>query len=99
VPRLFEFYLVICLTTEEKARKNLNHGKKNLSQVKKNLIVQYKYYQNTHNILPKHVERRERYKLKGQNTERKINMNAVPDRTDSDRRARTDLKIAGKKGK
>jgi hypothetical protein len=37
VPRLCEFYPGICLTTEEKARKNLSQGKKNLSQVKKNL--------------------------------------------------------------
>ena len=37
VPSLREFYPGICLTTEEKARKNLSQGKKNLSQVKKNL--------------------------------------------------------------
>ena len=37
VPRLCEFYSGICLTTEERARKNLSQGKKNLSQVKKNL--------------------------------------------------------------
>jgi hypothetical protein len=37
VPRLCEFYPGICLTTEEKARKNLSKGNKNLSQVKKNL--------------------------------------------------------------
>jgi len=37
MPRLCEFYSGICLTTEEKARKNLSQGKKNLSQVKKNL--------------------------------------------------------------
>jgi len=37
VPRLCEFYPSICLTTEEKAWKNLNQGKKNLSQVKKTL--------------------------------------------------------------
>jgi hypothetical protein len=47
VPRLCEFYPGICLTTEEKIRKNLNHGKKNLSQVKKTLI------QSTVYILPK----------------------------------------------
>jgi len=29
-------YPGICLTAEEKARKNLSQGKKNLSQVKKN---------------------------------------------------------------
>jgi len=37
VPRLCKFYPGVCLTTEEKARKNLSQGKKNLSQVKKNL--------------------------------------------------------------
>ena len=34
VPRLCEFYPGICLTTEEKAWKNLSQGKKNLSQSK-----------------------------------------------------------------
>jgi hypothetical protein len=47
VPRLCEFYPDICLTTEEKARKNLSQGKKNLSQVTKNLS------QSTVYILPK----------------------------------------------
>jgi len=47
VPRLYEFYPGICLTTEEKARKNLSQSKKNLSQVKKNLS------QSTLYILPK----------------------------------------------
>jgi uncharacterized phage infection (PIP) family protein YhgE len=37
VPHLCELYPGICLTTEEKARKNLSHGKKNLSQGQKNL--------------------------------------------------------------
>jgi hypothetical protein len=37
MPRLCEFYSGICLTTEEKTRKNVSKGKKNLSQVKKNL--------------------------------------------------------------
>jgi len=37
VPRLCEFYPGICLTTEEKARKNLIQGKKNLIPGKKNL--------------------------------------------------------------
>ena len=41
MPRLCEFYPGICLTTEEKARKNLSQGKKNLSQ-------------STVYILPKH---------------------------------------------
>jgi hypothetical protein len=48
VPRLCEFYPGLCLTTEEKPRKNLSQGKKNLSQVKKKLRVQYTYYQNTY---------------------------------------------------
>jgi septation ring formation regulator EzrA len=47
VPRLCEFYLGICLTTEKKARENLSEGRKNLSQVKKNLS------QSTVYILPK----------------------------------------------
>ena len=49
VPRLCEFYPGICLTTEEKAQKNLSQGKKNLSQVKKILS------QGTAYILPKHT--------------------------------------------
>jgi len=49
VPRLCDFYPGICLTTEEKARKNLSQGKKKLSQVKKNLS------QSTVYILPKHA--------------------------------------------
>jgi hypothetical protein len=40
--------MMICLTIEEKARKNLSQGKKNLSQVKKNLS------HGTVHILPKH---------------------------------------------
>jgi hypothetical protein len=48
VPYLCEFYSGICLTTEEKARKNLIQGMKSLSQVKKNLRVQYTCYQSTH---------------------------------------------------
>jgi hypothetical protein len=47
VPRLCEFYPGICLTTEEKARKNLIQGKKSLSRVKKNLSHSTVY------ILPK----------------------------------------------
>ena len=49
VPRLCEFYPGICLTNEEKARKNL-------SQVKKNLI------QSTVYILPKHPQKHTHYK-------------------------------------
>jgi len=37
VPRLCGLYPGICLTTEEKERKNLSQAKKNLSQVKENL--------------------------------------------------------------
>jgi hypothetical protein len=48
MPCLCKFYPGICLTTEEKAWKNLSHGKKNLSQIKKNLS------QSTVYILPKH---------------------------------------------
>jgi hypothetical protein len=56
VPRLCEFYPGICLTTEEKARKNLSQGKKNLSQVKKDLSQStvYIYYQNTHTFQNPH---------------------------------------------
>jgi len=36
-PVFSSFTLAFCLTTEEKARKNLSRGKKNLSQGKKNL--------------------------------------------------------------
>jgi hypothetical protein len=40
VPRLkCEFYRGICLTTEEKARKNLSQGMKNLSQIKKTSVI------------------------------------------------------------
>ena len=53
MPRLCEFYPGICLTTEEKARKNLSQGKKNLSQVKKNLSqVKKNLSQSTVYILP-----------------------------------------------
>jgi hypothetical protein len=65
VPRLWEFYPGICLTTEEKAQKNLSQGKKNLSQVKKNLsqstvyilskIPTHKTLTNTHITKPTHT--------------------------------------------
>ena len=48
-PVFASFYLGICLTTEEKARKTLSQGKKNLSQVKKNISHSTVY------ILPKHT--------------------------------------------
>jgi len=55
VPRLCEFYPGICLTTEEKAWKNLSQGKKNLSHVKKNLSHSIVYiYQNTHTLQNPH---------------------------------------------
>jgi len=40
VPLLCEFYPGICLTTEEKAWKNLSKGKENLSQGKKTSVIQ-----------------------------------------------------------
>ena len=53
-PVFCEFYTGICLTTEEKARKNLSQGKKNLSQGKKNLSrVKKNLNQSTVYILPK----------------------------------------------
>jgi hypothetical protein len=59
VPRLCEFFPGICLTTEEKARKNLSQGMKNLSQVKKKLKVQYTYYQkHPHITKPTHTHTR-----------------------------------------
>jgi hypothetical protein len=39
VPRLCEFYPGICLTSEEKARKNLNHGKKNLRLLRREMLT------------------------------------------------------------
>ena len=48
VPRLCEFYPGICLTTEEKTRKNLSQVKKNLSQSKVYLN------QNTHTLQNPH---------------------------------------------
>jgi len=70
VPRLCEFDPGICLTTEEKARKNLNQGKKNLGQVKKILShstvyilpktpTHYKTLTNTHITKPTHTHTRE----------------------------------------
>jgi hypothetical protein len=48
-PFFASFTLAFAFTTEEKAQKNLSHGKKNLSQVKKNLG------QSTPHMLPKHT--------------------------------------------
>jgi hypothetical protein len=48
VLRLWKFYPGICLTTEEKVRKDLSQGKKNLSRFKKTLS------QGTDYILTKH---------------------------------------------
>jgi hypothetical protein len=55
VPRLCEIYPGICLTTEEKARKNLSQVKKNLCQVKENLS-QYSIHitKNTHTLQSPH---------------------------------------------
>jgi hypothetical protein len=57
VPRLCKFYPGICLTTEEKVRKNLSQGKKNLSQKKPQLVRKITVnkkkpplYLTTHNI-------------------------------------------------
>jgi hypothetical protein len=47
-PVFASFYPGICLTTEEKARKNHSQGKRSFSQVNKNLS------QNTVYILPRH---------------------------------------------
>jgi len=46
VPRLCEFYPGICLTTKEKALKNLSQGKRNLGPVKKNLSQSTVYIYN-----------------------------------------------------
>jgi hypothetical protein len=55
VPSLREFSPGICLTTEEKAWKNLSQSKKNLSRVKKNLSrIKKNLSQSTVYILPKH---------------------------------------------
>jgi len=49
--RLCEFNPGICLTTEEKARKNLSQGNYKLSQVNKNFSQSTVYiYQNTHTL-------------------------------------------------
>jgi hypothetical protein len=71
--RLYEFYLGICLTTEEKVRKNLSQSNKNLSQVKKNLNhstvyilpktrTHYKTLTNTHITKPTHAHTHTHYK-------------------------------------
>jgi hypothetical protein len=73
VLRLCEFYPGICLTTEEKARKNLSQGKKNLSQVNKNLShntvyilpktpTHYKALTDTHITKPTHTHTTKQYK-------------------------------------
>ena len=74
VPRLCEFYPGICLTTDEKAQKNLCGGKKNLSQSTVYILPKHPHvlkptHTNTHtlqnNIKPP------QYKLKKQ-TQHKI---------------------------
>jgi hypothetical protein len=56
VSRICVLYPGICLTTEEKARKNQSQGKTNLSQVNKNLRVHYTYYQDTHTLQNRHKQ-------------------------------------------
>jgi hypothetical protein len=46
VPFLCEFYVGICLTTEEKARKNLSQVKKNLSQSTIYILPKHPYITN-----------------------------------------------------
>jgi hypothetical protein len=67
VPSLCELYPGICLTTEEKARKNLSQGKKNLSQstekpqskyivyILSDTPTHYKTFTNTHITKPTHT--------------------------------------------
>jgi len=73
VPRLYEFYSGICLTTEEKARIILSQGKKNISQIRKNLShspvyilpktpTHYKALTNTHITKPIHTHTTKQYK-------------------------------------
>jgi uncharacterized protein (DUF342 family) len=75
VPRLSEFYPGICLTNEEKSRKNLSQSKKNLSQVNKNLShsrlyilpksrTHYKALTNTRVTNPTHTHTIKQYKTK-----------------------------------
>jgi len=56
VPRLCEFYSGICLTTEEKARKNLSLNKKNSVRVRKTSFrVQHIYYRKTNTLQDLHT--------------------------------------------
>jgi hypothetical protein len=65
VPRLCEFYPGICLTTEEKARKNLSQGKKNLSHSTVYILpktpTHYKALTNTHIKKPTHTHTTKQY--------------------------------------
>jgi hypothetical protein len=64
VPRLCEFYPGICLTTEEKTRKNLSQGKKNPSEVKKK--SEYSIH------LPKHPHKHTHYTYRTDNCLRSV---------------------------
>jgi hypothetical protein len=57
MPRLCEFYPGICLTTEEKARKNLSQGKKNVSQIKENSKVYFLKYSDISNVKTNKMQR------------------------------------------
>jgi len=72
VPRHCEFYPGICLTTEEKARKNLSQGKKNLR-------VQYTYYKNTHALQNLHKHTRTHVKKQYKTTTVQIKTNTTQD--------------------
>jgi hypothetical protein len=80
MPRLCKFYPGVCLTTEEKARKNLSQGKKNLSQVKKKLSQNTIYVlSKNHTLQNPHITTKQykttKYKLK--QTQCKIYPNEV----------------------
>jgi hypothetical protein len=65
VPRLCEFHPGICLTTEEKARKNLSQGKKNLSQFTVYILPKYPHITKptqTHTLQNPHKHTRAHYK-------------------------------------
>jgi hypothetical protein len=65
VPRLCEFYSGICLTAEEKARKNLSQGKKNLSQSTVYLLPKHPHITkatHTHTRTRPHITKPTHYK-------------------------------------
>ena len=55
VPYLCEFNPGICLTTEEKARKNLSKGSRRVLIESKSVSIHITYYQNTHTYTHPHV--------------------------------------------